>query len=43
MRVSSEPIEPPDFESGRIVALGSQIHRAELSECVRRAIEVGRR
>jgi G3E family GTPase len=43
MRVSSEPIEPPDFESGRIVALGSQIRRADLSECVRRAIEVGRR
>lgn len=33
-RVSSEPIEPPDFEQGRIVALGPAVDRTELASCV---------
>jgi G3E family GTPase len=33
-RVSSEPVQPPDFEQGRIVALGPAVDRAELASCV---------
>jgi G3E family GTPase len=39
-RVSSEPVESPGFEAGRVVALGSQVDARTLDECVRRAIEV---
>jgi G3E family GTPase len=42
MRVSSEPVDPPGFESGRIVALGSHVDGNDLSECIRRAIHVTR-
>ncbi|MDQ3337648.1 MAG: GTP-binding protein [Myxococcota bacterium] len=37
-RVSSEPVEPPDFKEGRLVALGSQVDGNELFACVRRAM-----
>ena len=39
LRVSSEPVETPDFESGRVVALGSHVDGNELFACVRRAID----
>ncbi len=37
-RVSIEPVQPPDTEQGRIVALGPGVERAELARCVAGAI-----
>jgi G3E family GTPase len=37
LRVSSEPIRPPDLEEGRMVALGPGVSAATLAECVARA------
>jgi cobalamin biosynthesis protein CobW len=37
-RVSSEPIQPPDFMEGRIVALGPAVSRSELATCVAHAL-----
>ncbi|MGE0870052.1 MAG: GTP-binding protein [Kofleriaceae bacterium] len=36
-RVSSEPIDPPEFEDGRIVALGPGVDRQVLAGCVHAA------
>jgi G3E family GTPase len=33
-RVSSEPVEAPDFEEGRLVALGPSVNRVALARCV---------
>jgi G3E family GTPase len=38
LRVSSEPVETPDFQSGRIVALGSRVDGNELFAATERAI-----
>jgi G3E family GTPase len=40
MRVSSEPVETPDFQSGRIVALGSRVDGNELFAATERATPV---
>ena len=37
LRVSSEPVERPEFEEGRVVALGPAVKADELSACVERA------
>jgi G3E family GTPase len=37
LRVSSEPIDPPDFKEGRIVALGLTVDRQALVDVVSRA------
>ena len=37
LRTSSEPVERPDFEEGRVVALGPAVKGDELSACVERA------
>lgn len=40
LRVSSEPVDAPDFESGRVVALGSQLDGNELFAAIQRATTV---
>ena len=40
MRVSSEPVSPPNFEQGRIVALGVGVDADALAACVSRALGV---
>lgn len=37
LRVSSEPIAPPEFETGRLVALGTAVDPAMLRACVERS------
>ncbi len=37
LRVSSEPVAPPGFEQGRLVALGTEVDPAMLRACVARA------
>lgn len=34
LRVSSEPVDPPGFEEGRLVALGPHVERDPLAACV---------
>jgi G3E family GTPase len=41
-RVSSEPISPPDLESGRLVALGPSVTASALATCVEHASTVAR-
>jgi G3E family GTPase len=40
-RVSSERVDMPERQEGRVVALGIEVDANALTECVRRAIEVG--
>jgi G3E family GTPase len=40
LRVSSEPVEAPAWQSGRVVALGTNVAVSDLDECVRRGIAV---
>jgi len=40
LRVSSEPVEVPDFEEGRVVALGPGVRAEELATCIQRAMVV---
>ncbi|HET9483544.1 MAG TPA: GTP-binding protein, partial [Xanthomonadales bacterium] len=40
LRVSSEPVEAPNFEEGRIVALGPAVDANALATCVSRAASV---
>ena len=37
LRVSSEPVDPPNFEEGRLVALGPGVEREPLAACVEAA------
>jgi G3E family GTPase len=38
LRVSSEPVGAPNFEEGRLVALGPRVERAALAACVEAAV-----
>ncbi len=37
LRVSSEPVPPPSFEAGRLVALGTRVDPVQLDLCIQRA------
>ena len=40
LRVSSEGVDSPDLQSGRVVALGSRVDSNKLFSCIRRALDV---